>query len=95
MEIGVATIDVPGRGNVPVFQPAELDAIKKAMTGFYGKEPDQATADAIVAALAEVRIMSIGLRFVLDGKSGVGFSEEEGIVFGSYATVSVAPLGHA
>lgn len=97
MKIAVATIDVPGRGPVPVFHPRELEAIEAAMVRFYNGQPDQATADACVAALAEARIMAIGLRYVLEGKSSVGFSEDDGLLFGAgaAATMRVQPQGNA
>jgi hypothetical protein len=98
VKIAVATIEVPGRGPVPVFQPHELAAIEAAMIRFNnGQEPDQATADACVAALAEARLMGIGLRYVLEGKSAVGFSEEDGLLFagGMTGTMRVQPEGNA
>lgn len=76
-------IVVPGRGDVPVFTNEELDRIGAGMVAFYGHEPDQATVDACVAALAEVRILGIGLDRVLSGLNGVGFSQEEGLIFGA------------
>ena len=97
MKIAVATIDVPGSGPVEVVRPKELEAIEAAMIRFYGQPPDQATADACVAALAEARIMAIGLRFVLEGKSSVGFSADDGLLFGAgmKSTLAVQPEGNA
>lgn len=95
MKLATATIDVTGHGPIRIFQDDELEKIGQAMRAFYGKDPDQATADACLAALAEARIMAIGLRYVLDGRSGVGFSAEEGLQFGAFGTLSVRSGGDA
>lgn len=82
---------VPGRGDVPIFGDEELDRIVAGMIAFYGHEPDQATMDACVAALAEVRILGIGLDRVLSGLSSVGFSSEEGLIFATSAPPADQP----
>lgn len=82
---------VPGRGDVPIFTDEELDRIGAGLIAFYGHEPDQATMDACVAALAEVRILGIGLDRVLSGLSGCGFSSEEGLIFATSAPPTPRP----
>jgi hypothetical protein len=82
---------VPGRGEVPIFSNEEIDRIGAGLIAFYGHEPDQATMDGCVAALAEVRILSIGLDRVLSGLSTVGFSSEEGLIFATSAPPADQP----
>lgn len=82
---------VPGRGEVPIFTNEELDHIAAGMIAFSGHEPDQASADACVAALAEVRILGIGLDRVLSGLASVGFSHDEGLIFATSAPSTRQP----